>query len=95
MEFGTPSSPTFTIFTTLAMLNLFSFVWVLIRMVIDVQINVLEALALQIVLCGLIVLINMPVYQGLFFREDNGKMATSVAYKSIMLALLACSIVLY
>ncbi|KAF5944163.1 hypothetical protein HYC85_018240 [Camellia sinensis] len=95
MEFGTPSSPMFTIFTTLAMLNLFSFVWGLIRMVIDVQINVLEALVLQLVLCGLIVLINLPVYQGLFFREDNGKMATSVAYKSIMLALLACSIVLY
>ncbi|CAL5345504.1 unnamed protein product [Camellia sinensis] len=95
MEFGTPSSPMFTIFTTLAMLNLFSFVWGLIRMVIDVQINVLEALALQLVLCGLIVVINLPVYQGLFFREDSGKMATSVAYKSIMLALLACSIVLY
>ena len=64
------------------MLNLFSFVWVLIRMVIDVQINVLEALALHIVLCDLIVLINLPVYQGLFFREDNGKMFTSVAYRA-------------
>ncbi|KAJ9690015.1 hypothetical protein PVL29_012599 [Vitis rotundifolia] len=94
MEFGCPS-PMFTIISTLAMLNLFSFVSCVKRVVVDIQIKALESLALQIILCGVLVLINLPVYQGLFFRKDKGAMPTSVTYKSIALALLACSIALY
>ena len=94
MEFGSPS-PMFTILATLAMLNLFSFAFCVKRVVVDIQIKTLESLALQIILCGLLVLINLPVYQGLFFRKDKGAMPTSVTYKSVSLALLACSIALY
>ena len=94
MEFGCPS-PMFTIISTLAMLNLFSFVSCVKRLVVDIQIKALESLALQVILCGLLVLINLPVFQGLFFRKDKGAMPTSVTYESISLALLACSIVLY
>ncbi|RVW87226.1 Cellulose synthase-like protein E6 [Vitis vinifera] len=94
MEFGSPS-PMFTILATLAMLNLFSFAFCVKRVVVDIQIKTLESLARQIILCGLLVLINLPVYQGLFFRKDKGAMPTSVTYKSVSLALLACSIVLY
>ena len=94
MEFGSPS-PMFTILATLAMLTLFSFAFCVTRVVVDIQIKALESLALQIILCGLLVLINLPVYQGLFFRKDKGAMPTSVTYKSVSLALLACSIALY
>ncbi|RVW87227.1 Cellulose synthase-like protein E6 [Vitis vinifera] len=72
---------------TLALLNLFSFVCGVKRVVVDIQIKPLESLALQIILCGVLVLINLPVYQGLFFRKDKGTMPTSVTYKSVSLAL--------
>ncbi|RVW87179.1 Cellulose synthase-like protein E1 [Vitis vinifera] len=94
MEFGSPS-PMFTIIATLAMLNLFSFVCCVKRLFVGIQIKALESLALQGILCGVVVLINLPVYQGLFFRKDKGAMPTSVTYKSVALALLACSIALY
>ncbi|CBI23494.3 unnamed protein product, partial [Vitis vinifera] len=53
------------------------------------------AVTAKIILCGVLVLINLPVYQGLFFRKDKGTMPTSVTYKSVSLALLACSLALY
>lgn len=64
-------------------------------MIVDVQTLVSEPFILQILLCGLLVLINIPVYQGLFLRKDNGRMPTSVKYLSIMCALLVCTIALY
>ncbi|KAF8414277.1 hypothetical protein HHK36_002278 [Tetracentron sinense] len=94
MEFGT-SSPMFTIIATLALLNLFSLVGVVKRVVMGTPITVFEPLALQILLCGLMVIINLPVFKGLFFRKDKGRIPTSVTVKSIVLALLACSIPLY
>ncbi|XP_059596226.1 cellulose synthase-like protein E6 isoform X2 [Vitis vinifera] len=94
MEFGSPS-PMFTIIATLAMLNLFSFVCCVKRVFVGIQIKTLESFALQGILCGVVVLINLPVYQGLFFRKDKGAMPNSVTYKSVALALLACSIALY
>ena len=94
MEFGSPS-PMLTIIATLAMLNLFSFVCCVKRVFVGIQIKTLESFALQGILCGVVVLINLPVYQGLFFRKDKGAMPNSVRYKSVALALLACSIALY
>ena len=94
MEFGT-SSPMFTILATLALLNSFYFVGGMKRVIVDVQTSVSESFTLPILLCGLLVLIDLPVYQGLFLRKDNGSMPTSVTYLSIMFALLACAIALY
>ncbi|XP_075641344.1 cellulose synthase-like protein E6 isoform X2 [Castanea sativa] len=94
MEFST-SSPMFTILATLAMLNAFCFAGGMKRVIVDVQTLVSEPFILQILLCGLLVLINIPVYQGLFLRKDNGRMPTSVTYLSIMCALLVCTIALY
>ena len=82
MEFGT-SSPMFTILATLALLNSFCFVGGMKRVIVDVQTSVSESFTLPILLCGLLVLINLPVYQGLFLRKDNGSMPTSVTYSSI------------
>ncbi|XVF70906.1 hypothetical protein PTKIN_Ptkin11bG0200100 [Pterospermum kingtungense] len=50
--------------------------------------GVYETLLLQIVLCSLLILINWPLYQGLFLRKDNGKIPSSIAIKSAVFALL-------
>ncbi|KAE7995203.1 hypothetical protein FH972_000028 [Carpinus fangiana] len=96
MEFGA-SSPMFTIIATLALLNAFCLVGGMKRVIMedDVQTLLSDPFALQILLCGLLVLINLPVYQGLFLRKDNGRMPTSLTLRSIMFALLVCALVLY
>lgn len=94
MEFGT-SSPMFTILATLALLNAFCFFGGLKRVIADLETMVWEQFALQILLCGLLVFINLPVYQGLFFRKDVASLPTSVSYQSTIFALLACVIALY
>ncbi|KAK9089915.1 hypothetical protein Scep_028997 [Stephania cephalantha] len=94
IEFGR-STPMFTIIATLAMLNLFSLVGGLKRVVTDVEGSAFESFFLQLLLSSVAVLINHPVYQGLFFRKDKGRMPASLSFKSTVLALLICLISLY
>lgn len=91
MEFGS-SSITFTIISTLALLNLFALVVGLKRLVLDLDFNALKHLITQIVLCGLVVLVNLPIYQALFIRSDKGCLPSSVMLRSIVLASLMCLI---
>ena len=88
MEFG-GSSPMFTILATLAMLNLFCVVGVVKKVGLDME--VYKTMALQILLAVVLLLINGPLYQGLFLRKDNGKMPCSLTVKSVLLALVACA----
>ncbi|KAG5516230.1 hypothetical protein RHGRI_037059 [Rhododendron griersonianum] len=88
MEFGAPS-PMFDILATLSMVNLFSFFGALKRVSMDSQHGVLDHLALQMLLCGLAVVINLPVYRGLFFRKDNGRMPSAITYQAVIIAILA------
>lgn len=88
MEFG-GSSPMFTILATLAMLNLFCVVGVVKKVGLDME--VYKTMALQILLAVVLLLINWPLYQGLFLRKDNGKMPWSLTVKSVLLALVACT----
>ncbi|TXG67988.1 hypothetical protein EZV62_009263 [Acer yangbiense] len=93
MEFGS-SSVMFTILGTLAMLNLFCFVGgATLKMVVLREFGALENLISQVFLCGMMVLINLPVYEALFFRKDNGYLPFSVMFKSIVLASMACLII--
>lgn len=81
----------FTVIATLAMLNLFSLVGVLIKMFLwGLDYKVMEMLASQVFLCGLMALVNAPVYETLFFRKDKGSIPASVMFKSMVLASLAC-----
>uniref|UniRef100_A0A5B7B305 Putative cellulose synthase-like protein E6 isoform X1 n=1 Tax=Davidia involucrata TaxID=16924 RepID=A0A5B7B305_DAVIN len=87
MEFGGEdgASPMFNIIATLALINLFCFVGGVLKFT-DTK---TEVLAPQILLCGLLVLINLPIYQGLFFRKDKGRMPTSITCQSVILAIFA------
>ncbi|KAK6133039.1 hypothetical protein DH2020_033194 [Rehmannia glutinosa] len=92
MEFGA-ISPMFTILSSLAMLNLFC----LVRMVTKVVWAggfgfVRENMGLQILLSGVLVLINLPLYDAAFFRKDKGRMPSSVTLKSALVALSLCTI---
>ncbi|KAG5550975.1 hypothetical protein RHGRI_009410 [Rhododendron griersonianum] len=90
MEFGT-SFPMFTVLATLAMINLVSLVWAAKRAVTDAGVRVFETVALQMVLCGVLVAINVPLYSALLFRQDNGKIPSSIAAKSVLLAVFVCT----
>ncbi|KAJ4725303.1 Cellulose synthase [Melia azedarach] len=91
MEFGASSSM-FTILATLALLNLFCLIGLLNKLIIDDGlVKLCETMVLQILLCSILVLINWPMYQGLFFRKDNGKMPSSLTAKSLVFALSACT----
>ncbi|KAE9614736.1 hypothetical protein Lal_00036213 [Lupinus albus] len=90
MEFGA-SSPFFTILATLALFNLLCLLSTLKDLVFSEDgVRAYEEMVLQILLCGFLVFINFPIYQGLFLRKDKGKLPTSVVIKSIVLALSAC-----
>ncbi|KAF8023286.1 hypothetical protein BT93_F0701 [Corymbia citriodora subsp. variegata] len=86
MEFGTPS-PMFTVLTTIALINVSCLVGTMLRLVMHGQ--AVDQLAMQIGWCGSLIYINLPLYNGLFFREDEGRMPASVMYRSAIFALLA------
>lgn len=91
MEFGS-SFPMFTIIATLAMVNLLCLIGSIKRVAMDDGVGVAGQLILQLLLCGLLVMINIPIYQGMFLRRDKGCMPTSIVVLSTALALLACVI---
>jgi len=96
LEFGN-SSPMLTLLATFAMLNLFCLVGMLLRKVVlsGASVRIFEAMLLQVLLSGVLVLINIPLYQGLFLRKDKGRLPRSVAVKSTTLALSACVLFTY
>jgi len=91
LEFGN-SSPMLTLLATFAMLNLFCLVGMLLRKVVlsGASVRIFEAMLLQVLLSGVLVLINIPIYQGLFLRRDKGRLPRSVAVTSTTLALSVC-----
>ncbi|KAK8623041.1 hypothetical protein V6N13_117936 [Hibiscus sabdariffa] len=86
MNFGS-TSIMFTVISTLAMVNLLSLVGIVLKMFLwgsDVG-----KLMPQVVLFGLMVSVNAPVYEAMFLRKDKGRIPASVMFKSIALASLA------
>ncbi|CAA2986860.1 cellulose synthase E1 [Olea europaea subsp. europaea] len=91
MEFGV-TSPMFIILSSVAMINLFCLFGILKKMIVIGEFkSVYETTALQILLCGVLVLINLPLYNGLFFRRDKGRMPSSVTVKSVVFAVSLCT----
>ncbi|KOM46407.1 hypothetical protein LR48_Vigan07g011100 [Vigna angularis] len=89
MEFGS-SSPYFTVLATLALLNLFCLLSTLKDFVLAKSAFAGEKMALQVLLCGVLVVINSPIYQAIFLRKDKGRIPTSLSVKSTALAFTAC-----
>lgn len=87
MDFG-GTSIMFTIIATLAMLNLLSLIGGLIN-IIFLDFGALQHLIYQIILCGLMILVNLPIHEALFIRRDKGCLPVSVMFKSTVFASLA------
>lgn len=90
IEFGNASLMV-TIISTLALLNLFSLVGGLTRVIYSKEgRDGVAGLIPQIILCGLTVMLNLPVYHALFIRSDKGRIPSSAMFSSIVLASVAC-----
>ncbi|KAL2484920.1 Cellulose synthase-like protein E1 [Abeliophyllum distichum] len=73
MEFGV-TSPMFIVLSSVAMLNLFCLYGMLNKMMVIGEFkSVYKTMALQSLLCGVLVLINLPMYNALLFRRDKGQ----------------------
>ncbi|KAG9448582.1 hypothetical protein H6P81_008547 [Aristolochia fimbriata] len=93
MEFGS-ASPMFVIIAAIALLNLVSLCGGL-KAVLFAPSNEFvdfDDLVLQFLLCGFLILINVPVYEALFFRRDEGSLPAAVMLRSLVFVVLACSI---
>ncbi|CAN6224823.1 unnamed protein product [Urochloa humidicola] len=88
MEFGT-SSPEYVIIATIALLNLVCLVGGLAQFLTTGQNMLLNDFFLQVILCGLLVVINIPIYEAMFLRKDGGRMPFSVTLASLGFLLLA------
>lgn len=96
MEFGaSSSSPMFIVIATIALLNLFCFVGLMKKVAMNDAAMTLNTMVLQILLCGTLVFINWPLFQGLLLRKDKGKMPSTVTVKSVGIALFACTCFLF
>ncbi|KAL7599916.1 hypothetical protein Lser_V15G20886 [Lactuca serriola] len=94
IEFGV-SSPLSIAVATQSIINMICFLGFAIKsMLMDTRTReaYYEAMAIHIVLCFVLVLLNVPLYLGLFVRRDKGKIPSDVTVKSIFLALFFCTI---
>lgn len=94
MEFTAPSLM-FSILATLTLVNLFSIFYALMMLIMDSQHGVLDLLALKMLLCELVIVINLPVYGGLFFRKDKGRIPSTVTYQAVIIAIIAHIVALH
>ncbi|KAI3456800.1 hypothetical protein Pfo_013463 [Paulownia fortunei] len=93
IEFGS-SSITTIIMATLALLNLFSLGWGIKKAFFSAP-EALEKFIPQLTICATMVMLNLPIYEALFFRSDKGSIPSSVTFKSIVIASIACLISIY
>lgn len=94
MEFGAPSLM-FKILATIALFCLFSLASIAERSIRESGRAIIDDLGLQMMLSGSVVIINLPLYQAMFFRKDTGRIPFSVTFQSLVLASLAYLLALY
>jgi len=89
MEFGTSSSE-YVIIATIALLNLVCLVGGLYQILESGESKMaLNVFFLQVILCGVLVIINVPIYEAMFLRKDRGRIQFSVTLASIGFVMLA------
>ncbi|KAK1316356.1 Cellulose synthase-like protein E6 [Acorus calamus] len=94
IEFGGSFSPSFAILAMLDLHHLVCLVFGLKRVVFGGGVGGFEPFLMQLIMCGVLVGLNMPVYEGMFLRKDKGAMPGSVTLTSIVLVMV-CVLVLY
>ncbi|RCV12123.1 hypothetical protein SETIT_2G244000v2 [Setaria italica] len=95
MEFGTWST-VYVIIATVALLNLVCLVGWLCQILTSGGRNMpLNGFCLQVVLCGLLVIINIPIYEAMFLRKDRGRIPFSVTLASVGVVMFALSLYHY
>lgn len=77
MEFGT-SSPEYVIIATVALVNLVCMVGVLSQIMTGGGSTPLNVFFIQLMLCGVLVIINIPIYEAMFLRNDGGRIPLPV-----------------
>ncbi|KAK1293095.1 Cellulose synthase-like protein E6 [Acorus calamus] len=95
IEFGGSFSPSFAILTILALHHLTCLVFGLKSVVFGGGVGGFEPFLMQLIMCGVLVGLNMPFYEGMFLRKDKGAMPGSVTLTSIVLVVMVCVLVLY
>uniref|UniRef100_A0A0E0M2H7 Cellulose synthase-like protein E6 n=1 Tax=Oryza punctata TaxID=4537 RepID=A0A0E0M2H7_ORYPU len=88
LEFGS-SSPEYVIIATVALLNFVCLVGGLSQIMAGVWNMPWNVFLPQAILCGMIVVINMPIYEAIFLRKDKGRIPTTVTLASIGFVMLA------
>ena len=81
-EFGVPS-PLFLPMTTAAVINLVSFLWGIVQVFKQRE---LEGLFTQMLLAGFAIVNCWPLYEAMVLRTDEGKMPVKITLISITLA---------
>ncbi|KAJ0230388.1 Cellulose synthase-like protein E1 [Hirschfeldia incana] len=97
MELGV-ESPMFLILGTLGMLNLFCFAAAIMRLLVMTCRETggdVPTMGLQFGITGVLVALNLPLYQGMLLRKDKGKMPLSVTVKSVVSAWSACTCIAF
>uniref|UniRef100_A0ACD5YGY1 Uncharacterized protein n=1 Tax=Avena sativa TaxID=4498 RepID=A0ACD5YGY1_AVESA len=88
MEFGS-ASPEYVIIATVALLNLICLVGGLSQIMTGGWNIILNSFFPQLILCGMLVITNIPFYEAMFVRKDKGRIPFSVTLASIGFAVLA------
>ncbi|KAL6553363.1 hypothetical protein OROGR_007205 [Orobanche gracilis] len=88
VEFGS-SSVMFVMIATIALLNLFGLGYGFKRVCFSGG-EAWGQFATQMSICGMIAMVNLPVYEALFFRRDKGRIPFSVLVKSFGSASMVC-----
>ncbi|XP_020157427.1 cellulose synthase-like protein E6 isoform X2 [Aegilops tauschii subsp. strangulata] len=81
MEFGS-STPEYVIIATIALLNLVCLLGGLSQIMTGAWNIHLDAFSPQLILCGMLVITNMPFYEAMFLRNDKGKIPFTVTLAS-------------
>ncbi|XP_057765429.1 cellulose synthase-like protein E6 [Salvia miltiorrhiza] len=92
IEFGS-SSIMMIIIATLALLNLFALGWGAVKLCCASE--AFDKLLPQLAICGVWVMLNLPVYEAFFCRRDKGSMPLPVTFKSLVIASTAVLVSVY
>ncbi|KMZ60531.1 Cellulose synthase-like CSLE, family GT2 [Zostera marina] len=95
MDFS-PSPPMLNILGIFVTIELFCFIGVIVKMMMmRCTTIILERLFLQFVMNGMMIAVNLPIYNALFFRRDGGSISFSVTLNSLIFAMFSCLLVMF